>query len=320
MPAFFRRKTVWFAAAAVIVLGGGAFVLVTQANDKKEAEAAQASKAAPESPFVAVANGKADVEGGLIQVAARRAGIVRDVLVQEGQSVQEGQVLAQLEDDEPRLTAARARAEVAQAQSQIALIQVELSTARREHERLRALAPSNFVAGQKLDQAQDVIRQAEARLAAQRAAVATAQARLNEAEYDLELSVIRAPADGVIVRRYANPGSGASTLNVSNMFDLEPIGQRIVRAEIAEGALPHVQVGQTVQIASEADPSKTFQGQVIRRAGVFGARKLVSDDPTERTDDRVVEVVVSADGAPFLVGQRVLVKFLRPGAAAAQAS
>ena len=320
MPAFFRRKTVWFAAAAVIVLGGGAFVLATQANDKKEAEAAQAAKAAPESPFVAVANGKADVEGGLIQVAARRAGIVREVLVQEGQAVQEGQVLAQLEDDEPRLTAARARAEVAQAQSQIALIQVELSTARREHERLQALAPSNFVAGQKLDQSQDVIRQAEARLAAQRAAVATAQARLNEAEYDLELSVIRAPADGVIVRRYANPGSGASTLNVSNMFDLEPIGQRIVRAEIAEGALPHVQVGQTVQIASEADPSKTFQGQVIRRAGVFGARKLVSDDPTERTDDRVVEVVVSADGAPFLVGQRVLVKFLRPAQAASTAA
>ena len=320
MPAFFRRKTVWFAAAAVIVLGGGAFVLTSQANDKKEAEAAQAAKAAPESPFVAVANGKADVEGGLIQVAARRAGIVRDVLVQEGQAVQEGQVLARLEDDEPRLTAARARAEVAQAQSQIALIQVELSTARREHERLQALAPSNFVAGQKLDQSQDVIRQAEARLAAQRAAVATAQARLNEAEYDLELSVIRAPADGVIVRRYANPGSGASTLNVSNMFDLEPIGQRIVRAEIAEGALPHVQVGQTVQIASEADPSKTFQGQVIRRAGVFGARKLVSDDPTERTDDRVVEVVVSADGAPFLVGQRVLVKFLRPAQAASTAA
>lgn len=320
MPSFLRRKTVWFAAAAVLVLGGGGLVFMNQANAKKEAEAAQAAKAAPESPFVAVANGKADVEGGLIQVAARRAGIVRDVLVQEGEAVTEGQVLARLEDDEPRLTAARARAEVAQAQSQIALIQVELSTARREHERLQALAPSNFVAGQRLDQAQDTIRQAEARLAAQRAAVATAQARLNEAEYDLELSVIRAPADGVIVRRYANPGAGASTLNVSNMFDLEPAGQRIVRAEIAEGALPHVQIGQRVQIASEADPSKTFQGLVIRRAAVFGARKLVSDDPTERTDDRVVEVVVSTEDAPFLVGQRVLVKFLRPDAEAAQAS
>ena len=147
-----------------------------------------------------------------------------------------------------------------------------------------------------------------------------AEARLAEAGYNLELTMIRAPADGVIVRRYANPGSGASTLNVSNMFDLEPAGERIVRAEIAEGALPHVTVGQTVEIASEADPSKSFKGQVLRRAAVFGARKLVSDDPTQRADERVVEVVVSADGAPFLVGQRVLVKFLRPAQAATTAA
>ena len=318
MIAFLRRPIVWI-AVAVVLAGGAGLMVMNQANAKKAAEAETQAKAAPESPFVAVANGKADVEGGLIQVAARRAGIVREVLVHEGESVRQGQILARLEDDEPRLAAARARAEMQQAQAQIALTEVEIATARREYERLQALAPSNFVAGQRLDQAQDNIRQAQARLSAQRAAVATAQARLNEAEYDLELTIIRAPADGVIARRYANPGAGASTLNVSNMFDLEPAGQRIVRAEIAEGALPHVQIGQTVQIASEADPTQIFQGQVIRRAGVFGARKLVSDDPTERTDDRVVEVVVSAEGAPFLVGQRVLVKFLRPGAQVAQA-
>ena len=46
---------------------------------------------------------------------------------------------------------------------------------------------------------------------------------------------------------------------------------------------------------------------------MFGARKLQSDDPSERSDERVVEVVVSADGAPLLIGQRVLVKFMKPG-------
>ncbi|MDP1616975.1 HlyD family secretion protein [Phenylobacterium sp.] len=316
MTALLRRPVLWIALVAVLALGGGGLFLKSQA-DAKKAAAAAAAKAAPVSPYVAIANGKADVEGGLIQVAARSAGVVREVLVQEGDRVTEGQILARLEDDEPRLSAARARAEVEQARAQIALTEVEISTANREYERLQSLAPSNFVAGQRLDQAQDGIRQAQARLRAQRAAVATAEARLGEANYNLELTMIRAPADGVIVRRYANPGSGASTLNVSNMFDLEPAGERIVRAEIAEGALPHVAIGQTVEIASEADPSKSFKGQVLRRAAVFGARKLVSDDPTERADERVVEVVVSADGAPFLVGQRVLVKFLRPGAATA---
>ncbi|RZJ90841.1 MAG: HlyD family efflux transporter periplasmic adaptor subunit [Brevundimonas sp.] len=299
--------------AALSVIGGGAFAMAGQAKAKKAAQARAAAAAAPKSPFVAVANGKADVEGGMIQVAARRAGIVRDVYVQEGDKVVKGQILARQEDDEPKLSAARASAAVDQAKAQIALLQVQLSTAQREQQRLQSLVSTNFVAAQKLDQANDKIREAQANLQAQRAAVATAQAALEEARYNLELTMIRAPSDGRIARRYANPGAGASTLNVSNMFDLEPVAPRIVRAEIAESSLPHVAIGQTVQIAPESDPTKVYNGKVIRRAAVFGARKLQSDDPTERADDRVVEVVVSADTAPFLIGQRVLVKFMRGG-------
>ncbi|WP_374653650.1 HlyD family secretion protein [Phenylobacterium sp.] len=302
--------------AALLVLGGGAFVMSSQAKAKKEAEAKAAAAAAPKSPFVAVANGKADVEGGMIQVAARRAGIVREVYVQEGDRVAKGQILARQEDDEPKLSAARAAAAVEQAKAQMAQYQVQLTTAEREHRRLQGLVSTNFVAAQKVDQAADKIREAQANIQAQRAAIATAQAALEEARYNQELTVIRAPTDGRIARRYANPGSGASTLNVSNMFDLEPDAPRIVRAEIAESSLPHVAIGQTVQIAPESEPTKVYAGKVLRRAAVFGARKLQSDDPTERADDRVVEVVVSADTAPFLIGQRVLVKFMRGGAAA----
>jgi len=75
--------------------------------------------------------------------------------------------------------------------------------------------------------------------------------------------------------------------------------------------VPNVFVGQTVRMSPEDDPSKVYVGRVIRRAYEYGARKLQSDDPSERTDERVVEVVVSADSAPFLIGQRVLVKFTR---------
>ena len=317
MLAFVKSNRIKIAVvAAVALLGGGAFMASSQAKAKKEAEAKAAAVAAPRSPFVAVANGKADVEGGMIQVAARRAGIVREVYVQEGDRVVKGQILARQEDDEPKLSAARAAASVDQAKAQMAQYQVQLSTAEREHKRLQGLVSTNFVAAQKVDQAVDKIREAQANIQAQRAAIATAQAALEEARYNLELTIIRAPTDGRIARRYANPGAGASTLNVSNMFDLEPEAPRIVRAEIAESSLPHVAIGQTVQIAPESEPTKVYNGKVLRRAAVFGARKLQSDDPSERADDRVVEVVVSADSAPFLIGQRVLVKFMRDGATA----
>jgi HlyD family secretion protein len=312
MPGFLRSRWFWIISVLVIVLVGGFFALKGQGAEKKKQTEAAAKMVAP-SPFAAIANGKADVEGGIIQVAARRGGVVKAVFVEEGQSVSAGEVLARQEDDDPRLAVDRARAQVAQAEAQIGVLQVKLTAARREYGRLQELAASNFVARQRLDRQQDEIRDWEAQINAQRASVATSRAALREAEYALELTVIRAPTDGRIARRYANPGSGASTLNVSTMFDLEPNTARIVRAEIVEADIPNVREGQEVEMQPESDPEKVYVGKVLRRAGVFGARKLASDDPSQRSDERVVEVVVSADGTPFLVGQRVLVKFMKPG-------
>ena len=312
MPAFLKNKWLWIGILLIVVIGVGV-TMVQSADKAKKAEAAAAEANKVESPYAAIANGKVDIEGGIIQIAARRGGIVRDVMVQEGDTVVAGQILARQEDDEPRLQLQTATADLAAAQSQLNLIQVDIRTAQREYDRLERLVSTNFVAAQRLDQARDAIAQAQARLGSQQAAVQTARARRDQAAYNVELTVIRSPADGRIVRRYANPGAGASTLNVSNMFDLEPNTPRIARAEIVESDIPNITAGQAVEITPEGDQTKVYVGTVLRRAAVFGARKLASDDPSQRSDERVVEVVVTAGDAPLLIGQRVLVKFMKPG-------
>ncbi|GAA0764597.1 efflux RND transporter periplasmic adaptor subunit [Brevundimonas olei] len=312
MPAFLKNKWLWIGLALLVVLIIG-FGMVQKAGAAKKAELAEAAEKKVESPYSAIANGKIDIEGGIIQIAARRGGVVREVLVQEGDLVKAGQILARQEDDEPRLALQTASATLAEAESQLRLINVDIAAAQREYDRLQKLVATNFVAAQRMDQARDAIAQAQARLGSQQSAVQSARARRDQAAYDVELTVIRSPADGRIVRRYANPGAGASTLNVSNMFDLEPAAPRIARAEIVEADIPNVAVDQAVEITPEGDPSKVYVGKVLRRAAVFGARKLASDDPSQRTDERVVEVVVAVDDAPLLIGQRVLVKFMKPG-------
>jgi multidrug resistance efflux pump len=306
MPRLFKRPAFWIVVLLVLGGGAGGVAFVSAKNDEK---AAVAAKPPPVSAYVAVVNGKADVEGGIISVAARRGGIVKEVFVQEGDHVTKGQILARQEDDEARLAQARALAQVEQAKAQIAAMEVQLTAAKREHERMGRLAATNTIAAQKLDEAVDGVREIEARIAAQRASIAVSQAVAAEAAYNLELTVIRAPVDGVVIRRMANPGAGASTLNVSNMFDIEPKAPRIVRAEVTEANIPNVFIGQEIEISPESDNTKAYPGKVLRRAGLFGSRKLQSDDPGQRTDDRVVEVVVSAETAPLLIGQRVLVKF-----------
>lgn len=272
-------------------------------------ETAAAAAAAVETPYAAISAGKVDIEGGLVDIAARAPGIVEQVLVQEGDLVKQGQVLARQEDRESRLRLDRARAELQQAQAQLPVLDVQLSAAEREAARLERLLAETAVSRQAHDQAFDEVRRLKAQIGAQRAVVNLARAAVDEAEYQVELHVVRAPADGRIVRRYANPGSGASTLQVTPLFQLQPEAQRIVRAEVEERSLTAVQVGQVVEIVPEADQTAVYPGVVTRIAGVMGSRKLRSDDPSERVDERVVEVVVDAREAPVLVGQRVFVKF-----------
>src|SRR5258706_13156463 len=125
MFAFARNRIVWIIVGLGAVLGAGGLFMTNQANAKKAQAAKAAAASAPKSPYVAIANGKADVEGGIIQVAARSAGVIRDVVVQEGDDVVKGQVLARLDDDEARISADRAAAEVAQAKAQCAVLQVQ---------------------------------------------------------------------------------------------------------------------------------------------------------------------------------------------------
>lgn len=265
------------------------------------------------TPYAAISAGKVDIEGGLVEIAARAAGTVREVYVQEGDKVKKDQILARQEDDESRLSRDRVAAQLRQSESQIPNLEIQIEAAVREEKRLKALLDSNATSTQSWEQASDRTRQLTAQLESQKASVSSVRAQLREATYQVELHVIRSPADGTIVRRYANPGSGASTFNVTSMFQLQPDNTRIVRAEVEERSLGAVKVGQPVEIVPESDQEKKYAGKVMRIAGVMGSRKLRSDDPSERPDERVVEVVVDAENAPVLIGQRVLVKFLKDG-------
>jgi HlyD family secretion protein len=276
--------------------------------------------ASVDTPYATISAGKVDIEGGLVDVAARAAGIVREVYVQEGDKVKKDEILARQEDDDSRLSRNRVAAQLTQTEAQLPVLEVQVEAAMREESRLARLIAENATSQQIYEQAQDKTRQLKAQLDAQKTSVALVRAQLAEANYQVELHVIRAPAAGTIVRRYANPGSGASTFNVTAMFQLQPDNLRIVRAEVEERSLTQVKVGQSVEIVPESDQEKSYPGKVVRIAGVMGSRKLRSDDPSERADERVVEVVVDAEQAPVLVGQRVLVKFLKDGAKAGAAA
>jgi HlyD family secretion protein len=262
----------------------------------------------PQSNFTAVARGKVDVEGGVIEVAARGGGIFSQVMVSEGDHVEAGQVLAVQEDDQERISLRTSKAALESSRASLESTELRLEIARRELNRLRPLREIDAVSHQELDQAEDRARQAEIDLRSQRAALLQAEASLEAAEFRLEQRTVRAPLSGRIIEAKARPGVGASTTEVSTAFKLMPDAQRIVRADLDESSIGAVEEGQIVLISPDADPMRIYQGVVLHVSEMVtsGAQGGMG------AGGSVIEVIIGAGDLPLLIGQRVLVRFLRP--------
>lgn len=269
----------------------------------------------PRTPWVALAKGKVDVEGGLIRLASRRDGVVRDVLVEEGTSVEPGQVLAVLDDRQARLRVESAQRELSRRQAEIPPLSVRLAAARREARRMARLAEEHCIPTQLYDQAQDEVRVREAELAALHAEVKIARSQVAVEENEVRFYRVVAPGRGRIVKRMARPGDGVSTTNVTPLFLFAPEVPRIVRAELDESFVGLVKPQMAAELVLESPESSVLPAQVLRLGQVFGMRQT-NDDPSERQDVRVVEVVLSCPSRDLLIGQRVLVRFLPPEATA----
>ncbi len=273
-----------------------------------DAEAPAAATTTPRN-VVAIAKGKIDVEGGVIRLAAQREGLIQAVFVEEGDRVKKGQILAQIDTRQAELGVAQARADLTEAQARQTIASARSLAADREARRLTGLAATNAVPVQDADKARDEARVQRGELATAAAAIGVAREKLRRELFEIEARRIRAPLDGRIVRRSAKPGDGASTFNVTELFLLAPETERIVRAELDEQFVTNVRPGQRARILLDYDDKQAFEGKVSRLGEVFGARKLASDDPNERQDTRVIEMVVNVrNGQTLRIGQRVQVQ------------
>lgn len=259
--------------------------------------------------YIAVAKGRVDIEGGVIRLAAQREGLIQAVMVEEGDGVKKGQVLARIDSRQAEIGVRLAKAELARAQAQVGLLEARTAFAQRDAQRNENAAQLGAIAKQIADDKQTQAHALQAELTGAAAAVTVAAAQLQQAEFEVEVRQIRAPFDGRIVKRNAKPGDGISTLNVTELFQLAPAAPRIVRADIDEAFIDHVKVGMRAEIISETNPDQKWQGKVLRIGEVFGSRKQ-TDDPNERQDVRVVDTVLSLNDERVRIGQRVLVKIL----------
>jgi HlyD family secretion protein len=281
-----------------------ALAACSEQDPAQDPEQGSAAGQPPAATVAAIARCRIDVEGGLIRVAGQREGLIEAVFVEEGDRVGRGQLLARLDSRLAELRVGLALADLEEARARADATAARLGAAQRERSR-RHVAGVGAVGQRQIDEAEVEAQAQAATLRAARAAVEAASRRLDEARLEVEVRNVRAPADGVILRRRARPGEGVAVQAVTELFQLAPDAPRIARCDLEELFLPGVSVGQAASIVVEADGRQTYGATVKRLSDMFGA-PAPSDDPTARVDLRTLEMVLDIEaGTPLRIGQRV---------------
>jgi RND family efflux transporter MFP subunit len=202
-------------------------------------------------------------------VSAKVTGKVAEVLIEEGQSIRAGDVMARLDATDVERTVALADAQAAQSRAQLAETRVALANAEREWQRQRELVAKKLTSRQAADTAEVQVQSLKARLAAQQATVDVSQRVLAQRQQDLDNLVIRAPFDGVIIAKAAQPGEMISPLSAGGGFTRTGVGTLVdmssleIEVDVSESYIQRVAANQPVEAILNAYPDWKIPASVI---------------------------------------------------------
>jgi len=202
-------------------------------------------------------------------VSAKITGKVRTLLIEEGQRVAEGEVLATLDDAEARAEVALRRAQVEAARAGLAEIQSGLANAEREFERQRELEEQKLISVSVLDATRTQAEALRARLASQQSQVKVADEALLAAKVQLDNTIVRAPFAGVVTVKAAQPGEmispisaggGSIRTGIGTIVDMDSLE---IQVDVSEAYINRVQAGQPVEAVLNAYPEWRIPAEVI---------------------------------------------------------
>jgi HlyD family secretion protein len=230
-----------------------------------------------------------------VEVKSKANGIIKALMVDVGNMVTEGQILAELdkEDLEAQVREAKATRDgeeanllaaiAAEAKTRIEAANPDLEFARRDYERAQGLFKEKIASEQQLDDASRAyevaknrqqlldatVQTAGAQVVQARARVAAAKAALDRAEETLRYATIRAPIAGIVLSRPTEVGDAVSSiLNLGSaatlIMTLGDMSSVYIKGEVDEADIGKAACGQHVRTKVESFPGDSFEGLVKR--------------------------------------------------------
>jgi len=298
------------------------------------------------SPRMIAGPGRVEPSSEDIKIGSELSGRLKVVNVEEGDAIRRGQVLAELENADYRAKVESARANVIakqavlrkvingarrqerdEAWSSVNEAKAVTENAKSELHRRQELFSAGVVSREELERyAREAdVAQAKYEAAVQQHALVDdrareedqsfaeadlqlAQAQLDEAQARYDKTFIRSPIDGTVLRKHHR--SGESVSNSSTVPDpVLTIGDRKalrVRVDVDETDVSKVNAGQKAYVTADAFGKQKFWGHVVRVGQQLGPKNVRTDEPTEKVDTKILEILVELDpGSQLPDGLRV---------------
>ena len=322
----------WIAMIALILAAAGLTVAAVKPHQRAAAAPTQTSL--EQGGYVA-GPGLVEPVSEDIKVGSELSGKLREVLVEEGDRVHAGQVVAVLENADLKAQILSAAAQVRQNEAQLrktvngarnqerreafSTMQENaavLENARAEMERHNQLFAAGIISREEKETYDREYNVAKARfdesqqhhaliddrpreedIDAAQAALELAKAQLADAQARFDKTLIRSPINGVVLRKHHR--SGESVSNSSTVPDpIVTIGDNSVlrvRVDVDETEVAKVRVGQSAYVTADAYGARKFTGRVVRVGNELGRKNIRTDEPTEKVDTKILETLVELD-------------------------
>ncbi len=202
-------------------------------------------------------------------ISSKVTGKIVEVLVEEGLTVKEGDVLARLDDSTVRRQVEVAEAQLESSRSALEETEVRLAEAQINLRRTRGLVAANASSESQLDADRAAVDALRARLAVGRRELAVAERVLALRHQELEDRVIRAPFDGVVVTKNAQPGEMISPVSAGGGFTrtgictLVDMSSLEIEVDVNEAYINRVTPEQKVRATLDAYPGWRIPATVI---------------------------------------------------------
>jgi len=263
---------IWIVVAALVVIGAATGVWFWVRSSEIPVRLAEPQPVADAG--AASAGSILDASGYVVArrqatVASKITGKMVELDIEEGDRVEEGQVIARLDDSNVRAALAATHAQLEFARAGLAETEVNLANARRDFDRQTSLIKGHFVSEAALDNSKTSMDALTAQLATQRSNIEVAERNVEVADRNLADTIVRAPFTGIVTVKAAQPGEIVSPLSAGGGFTRTGIGTIVdmdsleIQVDVNENFINRVEPAQKVTAKLNAYPDWQIPGHVI---------------------------------------------------------